>query len=890
MRAVEAVVAAIKNKSNSLQALTAAALLLPGLLQSPQAAAEENEVDFQYGHYQEGYRNLYGAQSKFDPIEVDSLHGSAKITLADRIKLSLNYSEDTWSGATPITTAPLVFDANRAILKTTGRGKNAVTTVVGASPYVQSGQLFVDRNFNPINYNLFGTTKKQMYGAVNKQVVHTMSTASPETRQQGDFKLGYEWDEMALNVGGGISVERDYESRFVNLGSRWDFNQKQTSLNLGLSYTNSSTFAILDHFVTPYIEHNAFFKNYVDINPDSGKNKLSGQKEDWATQLSFSQVLNKSALIEFGAGYTRSTGYMSNPYKLVEIFFVDPKQKTVALGLPKNVLAAGAPHAFLEQRPEERNQWNLNTHYAQHIDLLDAALHFDYRFYHDDWGINSHTFELDWGQPIGNSWMVTPRVRYYTQDSADFYTPYLISQQAYNKIIYNKKGVPIKSIPYDPNQLPSYFSSDQRLSGYGALSSGITVSKKFAKGLTLEAGFEYYTHKGALKLGGGGEGSYADFNYYTVNAALKVDLSTLANIRIADHSEHAGHAGHSAHSHHGGHAPAGVMFDHMLSQADDIMIGYRYMYGFQSGNMQHGADFVDDLTVRNNGCGQKRSEYCLVRATDHTMQMHMLDIMYAPTDWLNLMLMPQFMTMDMNFRAIPRVRIRIPTLDNELAQAVNHHISHEHATGGIGDTGMYALVKLFDNGEHHLHAGIGFSAPTGNVGIKYRPIHHGAGGDDLGFVHYGMQLGSGTWDFKPSVTYTGHLDDWSWGAQLSGTKRLEKQNKSGFALGNIFQSTVWGSYNIFDWLSTSVRGVYTTQGSIRGEYNEVHDKSSSFDYPANYGGQYWDVGFGVNATVTGGSFEGNHLAFEWLQPVSDKVNGFQLERQGALSLAWGYAF
>ena len=39
---MEAVVAAIKNKSNSLQALTAAALLLPGLLQSPQTVAEEN--------------------------------------------------------------------------------------------------------------------------------------------------------------------------------------------------------------------------------------------------------------------------------------------------------------------------------------------------------------------------------------------------------------------------------------------------------------------------------------------------------------------------------------------------------------------------------------------------------------------------------------------------------------------------------------------------------------------------------------------------------------------------------------------------------------------------------------------------------------------------------
>jgi hypothetical protein len=253
------------------------------------------------------------------------------------------------------------------------------------------------------------------------------------------------------------------------------------------------------------------------------------------------------------------------------------------------------------------------------------------------------------------------------------------------------------------------------------------------------------------------------------------------------------------------------------------------------------------------------------------------------------MLMPQFMTMDMNFRAIPRVNIKNSIINTHLTNEVTHHISHEHATGGLGDTGMYALVKLFDNSQHHLHAGIGFSAPTGNVGVKYRPIHH-SGEADLGFVHYAMQLGSGTWDFKPSLTYTGHRDDWSWGAQLSGTKRLEKQNKSGYALGGIFQTTVWGSYNIFDWLSTSVRGVYTTQGSIKGEYNEPHDQASSFDYPVNYGGQYWDVGFGLNATVTGGDFVGNRLAFEWVQPVADKMNGYQLERQGALSVAWGYAF
>ena len=61
-------------------------------------------------------------------------------------------------------------------------------------------------------------------------------------------------------------------------------------------------------------------------------------------------------------------------------------------------------------------------------------------------------------------------------------------------------------------------------------------------------------------------------------------------------------------------------------------------------------------------------------------------------------------------------------------------------------------------------------------------------------------------------------------------------------------------------------------------------------YHANYGGKYWDVGFGLNAFVLTGDLQGNSLSFEWLQPVSDNVNGYQLERNGALSANWSYAF
>ncbi len=255
---------------------------------------------------------------------------------------------------------------------------------------------------------------------------------------------------------------------------------------------------------------------------------------------------------------------------------------------------------------------------------------------------------------------------------------------------------------------------------------------------------------------------------------------------------------------------------------------------------------------------------------------------------------------------------------------ITHHKQNPHETGGIGDLGMYALFKVFDNGTHHVHATAGLSAPTGDVNVQIRRTHH----IDGGFMDYGMQLGSGTWDFKPSVTYTGHIDDFNWGAQASGTVRMESKNDSGYRLGDIFQGTVWGGYNLTKWLTASVRGVYTIQGSVQSQYTGSAggqfvdktrvckiDKKSTFDefgnetitevpiycdssslkfgpndYPANYGGRFWDVGFGLSAMVPSGDFAGNKVSVEWLQPVHTDFNGYQLDRDGALSATWSVMF
>jgi hypothetical protein len=623
-----------------------------------------------------------------------------------------------------------------------------------------------------------------------------------------------------------------------------------------------------------------------------------GKRQDWATHLGISQVINKDAVISGDIGYSRSTGYLSNPYKGVNIVFDVPDNQSF---LPPGAAYRGSLRAILEQRPEVRNQWSLGGRFVQYINPLDAAFHLDYRFNADDWGIHAHTFEADWVQPLGSGWTLTPRIRYYSQEAANFYTPWLLARQAYiqkNDANGNNIGLPYDSRKFRNLANPTadyskYFSSDHRLSGYGALSGGITIAKRFARGITLETGFEYYTHQGSLKIGGDGEGSYANFDYWLANAALKVDLNALSLSGGGDHQ-----GSHHAH-HHGVHAPAGVMFDHMLPKAGNFMLGYRYMWNSQSGAMLNGTQRITDPAIVAGGCG---GDPCYLTPDSMTMSMHMLDLMVAPADWLTLMLMPQWMDMGMNMRKLSGAP-DLGATDSNLGNHITHHLQNSHETGGLGDLGLYAIFNMYDDGVHHLHITPGFTAPTGDVDIRLRRNH----GIDGGFIHYGMQLGSGTWDFKPSVTYTGHLEDWSWGAQASGAVRMEKQNESGYRFGDIFQATAWGSYNLTHWLTASIRGLYTVQGGISGQFpgansnsvNPFYNKDGSptsilkfgpQDYPQNYGGRHWDIGFGLSAVVPSGDLAGNRISVEWLQPVEDDVNGFQLERDGTLSATWSKTF
>lgn len=313
------------------------------------------------------------------------------------------------------------------------------------------------------------------------------------------------------------------------------------------------------------------------------------------------------------------------------------------------------------------------------------------------------------------------------------------------------------------------------------------------------------------------------------------------------------------------HAPASVMAEHLHAK-EEIMTGYRYIRksysGLYQGSMEVGANA---LTAAG---------YSMV-PTSMTMGMLMLDIMYAPTDKLTLMLMPQYMSMDMNMH----MPMGMDSMNMGSMGMQGMHM--EHDISGFGDTRVSALYELAGGEHYRLIGTLGVSVPTGKVDKK---------NPDGTFMHYGMQLGSGTWDFMPSVTYTGSAGRVSWGGQLCMTKRLQDDNDSGYVLGDAYKAQIWGAAQVVDWMSFSVRVAYEEQDAISGQYKETFRTTSPLDQPENYGGEFLNAAIGVNTVFTEGNAKGLRLGLEWVTRVQEDYNGYQLGMDNGLVASISYAF
>ncbi|MEM9402195.1 MAG: transporter [Pseudomonadota bacterium] len=319
-----------------------------------------------------------------------------------------------------------------------------------------------------------------------------------------------------------------------------------------------------------------------------------------------------------------------------------------------------------------------------------------------------------------------------------------------------------------------------------------------------------------------------------------------------------------------GHAPIGVMGDHRHA-AGEFMVSYRFMSMSMEGNLD-GTDSLSPeqivTTVPNRFANPPMMPPTLrVVPTEMTMDMHMLGMMYAPTDRITLMGMVNWISNEMD-----HLTFQGPTGDTQLG-------TFRTRSTGFGDTRLSALVGLND----HWHANIGLSLPTGSIDETANVLTPMNTRPSLR-MPYPMQLGSGTYDLIAGLTYNRFLDTWSWGGQWLSTIRTG-DNDEGYTLGDEHQLTGWIARPLTDTLSIGGRLSYRDRGSIDGIDPQIMAPIQTAD-PDNFGFNRIDLGLSANLLVPGTK---QRLALELTVPVEQDLNGPQLETDWIVTLGWQYA-
>ena len=323
------------------------------------------------------------------------------------------------------------------------------------------------------------------------------------------------------------------------------------------------------------------------------------------------------------------------------------------------------------------------------------------------------------------------------------------------------------------------------------------------------------------------------------------------------------------------HAPIGVMADHMHKKGE-WMLSYRWMH-MDAGGLRHNTSRVselDGLTGAYDGPGGSDGYRILPEAMNG--EMHMFGGMYAPTDWVTLMVMGSYVSKQMRLQTYAGMMGAAP-LDTFQTEA-----------DGFGDSSISALVKLLNEGGHHAHVTVGLSLPTGSIRKEDRVLMPD-GSVHVRQLPYGMQLGSGTEDLLLGLTYYGlTTSGWNWGAQYRSVIRMGKNNQS-YALGDVHALTGWVSYGWKPWISTSLRLEGKTEERIAGRSALISGSVPTAD-PGNYGGDQLTGYAGVNLAGQSGVLRAHRLAVELGVPIVRDLNGLQLQQRYSLNVGYQYSF
>ena len=236
--------------------------------------------------------------------------------------------------------------------------------------------------------------------SISSASIDVVTTASAYSEKRTEMSVGadYLYNSTIFSTGYKNSDESDYAADSAYFGVSQDLFGALT--NISMSYG----------------------RGWDDVSRN-GDNEFSADVERHSYRLGISQILTRNLLMGMTLETITDEGFLNNPYRSVR--YLDPESDK-----GYSYQAEVYPNTRTSTAVSLRGRYRLPYR---------AAVHSEYRFFDDTWGIAAHTAEVGYTQPVWGRWMVDLNYRFYTQTAADFYSDLFSREDAQNYMARDKE-------------------------------------------------------------------------------------------------------------------------------------------------------------------------------------------------------------------------------------------------------------------------------------------------------------------------------------------------------------------------------------------------------------------------------------------------------------------
>jgi Protein of unknown function (DUF3570) len=241
---------------------------------------------------------------------------------------------------------------------------------------------------------------------VSSASIDVITTASPYKEERTQYGVGFEY----------LRGKVTYAASFSN-SSENDYNADTAHVSISQDMFGDLTTVAL-----------SFTRGWDQVTR-RGDTTFSDTVDRRIYGVDISQVATKSLILGLSFETITEEGFLNNPYRQVR--FLDPD---AALGYSYE--AERYPRTRTGNALSVRGRWFLPYR---------AALQGEYRFYTDTWGLRADTAEVSYTHPLDDEWTFDVHYRFYTQNTAEFYSDLFPRENFQNFLARDKELAAMQS-------------------------------------------------------------------------------------------------------------------------------------------------------------------------------------------------------------------------------------------------------------------------------------------------------------------------------------------------------------------------------------------------------------------------------------------------------------